>query len=687
MAERSAKSLRGVGPKLKERLTKLGIETVQDLLFHLPLRYEDRTKISPIGALRPGTHALVAGEVQAANVKLGRRRSLIARIADGTGHIDVRFFYFGQAQKQALTRGARVQCYGEARRGPGGLEMVHPEYHLLEEEQEVATDPYLTPVYPTTEGLTQSVLRRLVTEALRHMREPGALPDLLPEGALGEQLLPTLPDALNTLHAPYADDGRSKLERARQRLSFEELLANHLSHRAIRAQMQSRHAPAMRGSGTTERAFRKRLGFALTGAQQRVVAEVHQDLATPVPMYRLVQGDVGSGKTVVAALAAVRAIEAEQQTAVMAPTELLAEQHLRQFVSWFEPLGLTVLWLGGKQTARSRRSTLEALAAGRGHIAVGTHALFQDAVRFSRLGLVIIDEQHRFGVDQRHALLNKGGDEEGAPHQLIMTATPIPRTLAMTAYAHLDVSAIDELPPGRQRVDTAVLPAARRPALIERIAAACAEGQQAYWVCPLIEESEAVEAEAAEETARSLSEALPNLTIGLVHGRMKSSERDEIMARFRAADIDLLVATTVIEVGVDVPNASLMIIENAERMGLSQLHQLRGRVGRGNRKSACVLVYQGKLGALAKSRLGVLRDSNDGFEIAAKDLELRGPGEVLGTKQTGELQMKVAEVGRDRMLLDRVAGVADALLTTAPENAPALVKRWKGSSVAYGEVG
>ena len=310
LAERSAKSLRGVGPKLKERLTKLGIETVQDLLFHLPLRYEDRTKISPIGALRPGTHALVAGEVQAANVKLGRRRSLIARIADGTGHIDVRFFYFGQAQKQALTRGARVQCYGEARRGPGGLEMVHPEYHLLEEEQEVATDPYLTPVYPTTEGLTQSVLRRLVTEALRHMREPGALPDLLPEGALGEQLLPTLPDALNTLHAPYADDGRSKLERARQRLSFEELLANHLSNRAIRAQMQSRHAPAMRGSGTTERAFRKRLGFALTGAQQRVVAEVHQDLATPVPMYRLVQGDVGSGKTVVAALAAVRAIEA-----------------------------------------------------------------------------------------------------------------------------------------------------------------------------------------------------------------------------------------------------------------------------------------------------------------------------------------------------------------------------------------
>lgn len=687
LAERSAKSLRGVGPKLKERLTKLGIETVQDLLFHLPLRYEDRTKISPIGALRPGTHALVAGEVQAANVKLGRRRSLIARIADGTGHIDVRFFYFGQAQKQALTRGARVQCYGEARRGPGGLEMVHPEYHLLEDEQEVATDPYLTPVYPTTEGLTQSVLRRLVTEALRHMREPGALPDLLPEGALGEQLLPTLPDALNTLHAPYADDDRSKLERARQRLSFEELLANHLSHRAIRAQMQSRHAPAMRGSGTTERAFRKRLGFTLTGAQQRVVAEVHQDLATPVPMYRLVQGDVGSGKTVVAALAAVRAIEAEQQTAVMAPTELLAEQHLRQFVSWFEPLGFKVLWLGGKQTARSRRSTLEALAAGRAHIAVGTHALFQDAVRFSRLGLVIIDEQHRFGVDQRHALLNKGGDEEGAPHQLIMTATPIPRTLAMTAYAHLDVSAIDELPPGRQRVDTAVLPAARRPALIERIAAACAEGQQAYWVCPLIEESEAVEAEAAEETARSLSEALPNLTIGLVHGRMKSSQRDEIMARFRAADIDLLVATTVIEVGVDVPNASLMIIENAERMGLSQLHQLRGRVGRGNRKSACVLVYQGKLGALAKSRLGVLRDSNDGFEIAAKDLELRGPGEVLGTKQTGELQMKVADVGRDRMLLDRVAGVADALLTTAPENAPALVKRWKGARVAYGEVG
>jgi ATP-dependent DNA helicase RecG len=725
---------------MQARLERLKLRSVADLLFHLPLRYEDRTRLAAIGSLRERDQAVVAGEVQVAQVKFGRRRSLLVRIADGTGFMNLRFFHFGNPLKESLKRGTQVQCFGELRRGPQSLEMVHPELRVLKEGEAPQLESALLPIYPTTDGLTQPALRKLTMRALARAREGDELEDLVDLALLPAELRQPLLESIECLHYPQvASDASSaasastpsdmginnssRSERgagplatprahdksnrspsfstdivlARQRLSFEELLANHLIHRAVRAQLSTRRAPQMAGEGPLQRRFLAGLRFSLTQAQNRVTDEVLGDLARPQPMYRLVQGDVGSGKTVVAALAAARASEARQQTAVMAPTELLAEQHMRQFSSWFEPLGVRVAWLGGRQTARARRETLSSLASGEAHIAVGTHALFQDAVRFAQLGLVIIDEQHRFGVDQRHALLRKTNtsSEMSAepselvdyPHQLIMTATPIPRTLQMTHFGHLDISSIDELPPGRQQVDTAVIPDSRRADVVQRIASACAEGQQAYWVCSLIEETEAVQAEAAEATAELLAEALPGLTIGLVHGRMKSTERDEVMNAFRQAGIDLLVATTVIEVGVDVPNASLMIIENAERMGLSQLHQLRGRVGRGKRKSACVLMYKGPLGRIAKARLGVLRDSTDGFVIAARDLELRGPGEVLGTRQTGDQQFRIADPGRDQEMMHSVSHAADGLLAESPKTASALIARWAGAAVRFGEVG
>jgi ATP-dependent DNA helicase RecG len=702
---------------MQARLERLKLHVVADLLFHLPLRYEDRTQLSAIGSLRERDQAVIVGEVQVAQVKLGRRRSLLVRIADGTGFVDLRFFHFGNPLKESLKRGAKVQCFGELRRGPQSLEMVHPELHILKKGESPRLETALLPIYPTTDGLTQPALRKLTSRALARARAGDELEDLVDPALLPSELRQPLLASIECLHYPQVrprqaaaaagtathEDGKQShssstdIVRARQRLSFEELLANHLSHRAVRAQLSSRRAPHLRGDGALQQRFVAALPFSLTKAQERVTNEVLSDLSQPTPMYRLVQGDVGSGKTVVAALAAARASEACQQTAVMAPTELLAEQHMRQFSNWFEPLGVRMAWLGGRQTARARRDTLSALASGEAQIAIGTHALFQEAVRFARLGLVIIDEQHRFGVDQRHALLSKASTSSADnaqasalvdyPHQLIMTATPIPRTLQMTHFGHLDISSIDELPPGRQQVDTAVLPESRRADVVQRIASACADGQQAYWVCPLIEESEAVQAEAAEATAELLAEALPGLAIGLVHGRMKPNERDEVMNAFRQAGIDLLVATTVIEVGVDVPNASLMIIENAERMGLSQLHQLRGRVGRGNRKSACVLMYKGPLGRIAKARLGVLRDSTDGFIIAARDLELRGPGEVLGTRQTGDQQFRIADPSRDQDLMNNVIHAADRLLADSPATASALIARWAGSAVRFGEVG
>ncbi len=679
-------SLSRVGPKLAQKLARLGLNKVSDLLFHLPLRYEDRTQLTAIGALSPDARATICGHIQLAEIITARRRSLLVRVSDDTGHIDLCFFHFSNAQKDGLKSGVRIFCHGATRRGRYGLEIIHPEYQLLGPREAVPLETHLNPVYPTTEGLSQPVLRRLCAQALRHANA-GQLDDWL-GGTATALALPSLLEALHLAHEPTPTQDTHALlagtHRAIKRLALEELVAHHLSHQAIRTSLDARQAPVLPVSNTLTERLTEAFTFPLTGAQSRVAAEIADDLSRPRPMYRLVQGDVGSGKTVVAALAIAQAVAEGHQAAVMAPTELLAEQHWRNLFAWFDPLNIRVVPLGGRQGAKQKRDVLAALASGEAGVAVGTHALFQDNVQFCSLALAVIDEQHRFGVHQRLALLSKSGGESDSPHQLIMTATPIPRTLAMTACAHLDVSSIDELPPGRQPVDTAVVPDRRRDVLVQRVAKACADGQQAYWVCPLVDESEALEAQAAEDTANALAEALPDLRIGLVHGRIKSAERDAIMSTFRDGGLDLLVATTVIEVGVDVPNAALMIIENAERMGLAQLHQLRGRVGRGVRKSHCVLLYHPPLSRQARARLQVMRETNDGFAIAAKDLQLRGPGEVLGTRQTGEVSLRIADLARDEDLVEDALSIADTL---APDAATALIQRWVGTAIGYGEVG
>jgi ATP-dependent DNA helicase RecG len=681
-------TLKGVGPKNAERLAKLGIDSVQDLLFHLPTRYQDRTRIVPIGALRPGDQAVIQGIVDAADVRYGRRRSLHVKLSDGSGSINLRFFHFGNAQKANMARGSTLRCFGEVRHGPYGFEIVHPEVQRVADDTPAEVEQSLTPIYPTTEGMHQLSWRDLTERALAELGE-GGLDELLPQALLDEFAMPPLADAVRLLHRPPPDEGLRLLSTtghpAQRRLAFEELLAHQLGLRMLRQRQRRQGAPAMSCAGQLQQRLMAALPFELTRAQRRVLEELMQDLAQPRPALRLIQGDVGSGKTVVAALAALCSVEAGYQVALMAPTELLAEQHLKNLVAWFEPLEITVGWLSGRQKGRRRSELLEQLEAGTVQVVVGTHALFQDDVMFGRLGLVIVDEQHRFGVHQRLALRDKG--EQGKlPHQLVMTATPIPRTLAMTAYADLDLSVIDELPPGRTPVTTVAVPDARRPDVVERVAKACAEGRQAYWVCTLIEESEALQAQAAEETAATLAEALQGLRVGLVHGRLKGPEKAAVMEQFKAGSLDLLVATTVIEVGVDVPNASLMVIENAERLGLSQLHQLRGRVGRGAQQSHCVLLYRPPLGETAQSRLGVMRETNDGFVVARRDLELRGPGEVLGTRQTGEMQFRIADLLRDQDLVPQVQKLADHLLAEYPQVAPALVRRWVGQRVQYADV-
>jgi ATP-dependent DNA helicase RecG len=672
-------ALRGVGPHLAQKLAALDISTVQDLLFHLPLRYQDRTRITPIGALQPGQDAVIEGEVRLADIVFGRRRSLVVRLQDHTGTVSLRFFHFNAAQQKQFAPGTRLRCYGEARRGASGLELYHPEYQLQDGAQPAPVAATLTPVYPTTEGLQQASWRKLAAQALT-LLTPESLVDYLAE-LPQRSAASRLSDAVRFLHQPPPDAEQAALLAGRhpfqQRLAFEELLAHQLSLRGLREQIRRGGAPALTGPATLQKQFLAALPFALTGAQQRVAAEVAKDLRAAQPMLRLVQGDVGSGKTVVAALAALRAVGSGYQVALMAPTELLAEQHRQNFTQWLEPLGVRVGWLSGRLKGRARAAQLEAIASGETRIVVGTHALFQDDVAFHRLGLAIIDEQHRFGVHQRLALTEKGLH----PHQLIMTATPIPRTLAMSAYADLDTSVIDELPPGRQPVQTVLIGSERRPEIVERIRRACAGGRQAYWVCTLIEESEQLQAQAAEATAEDLRAALPELRIGLLHGRLKNDEKAAVMAAFKAGELHLLVATTVIEVGVDVPNASLMIIENPERLGLAQLHQLRGRVGRGSTESFCVLLYQSPLSQNGRARLQVMRDSNDGFVIAEKDLELRGPGEVLGTRQTGLLQMRIADLQRDAELLPAVRACAEQLeRTLVPAEyrrlAAAIVRRW-----------
>lgn len=680
--------LPGVGDRLAERFAKVGIYTVPDLLFHLPVRYQDRTTVSRIGALRPGDDAVIVGQIAIAQIAYGRRRSLVCKVSDRTGMITIRMFHFSPNQKNNLARGRWIVCYGEARPGPSGLELVHPEYTLYERKPENPTDSSLTPVYKTTEGIGQQQLRRFIDKALSE--DVPELVELLPDEVLKDANYPNLLDAVRLLHRPPSDVSVHQLAEgehpAQRRLAFEELLAHHLSLRKLRLERQDNNAPPMKHRGALKNRFIKTLDFELTKAQKLVIDEVVNDLKLTQPSLRLVQGDVGSGKTVVAAAAALWAIEAGWQVAVMAPTELLAEQHHRSFKAWFEPLDIKVVGLTGKLGAKARRETLAAMGDGSARLVVGTHALFQDGVEFEKLGLVIVDEQHRFGVDQRLALREKGVDADVVPHQMTMTATPIPRTMAMVFYADIDVSSIDELPPGRLPVETIVKPEGRRAEVLESVRNACDQGRQAYWVCPLIDESDNLEAQAATETERQFLDVFPDLSIGLIHGRMKGAEKDKVMEKFRAGEIQLLVATTVIEVGVDVPNASLMIIENAERLGLSQLHQLRGRVGRGADKSACVLLYKSPLGKLARDRLGIMRDTNDGFEIARHDLNHRGPGEVLGTRQTGLQDLKVADLARDQELFPEIERIGGVLLADHLDTVEALIRRWIGASTDYGHV-
>lgn len=678
-------SLAGVGASLSSKLIKIGLYTLQDLLLHLPLRYEDRTQLCTIGQLLPGTHTTVEGEVLNCNITFGGRRMMTCQISDGTGILTLRFFNFNAAMKNSLSAGKRILAYGEAKRGKYGAEMIHPEYRIQGDLSTPELQETLTPVYPTTEGVRQATLRKLTDQALE-LLHTCAITELLP-AELSQGMI-SLPEALQILHRPPPGVQLSELESgnhpAQRRLILEELLAHNLSMLALRAGAQRHHALPFSANDTLKHSFLAALPFQPTAAQQRVVAEIEQDMTRDVPMMRLVQGDVGSGKTVVAALAALRAIAHGNQVALMAPTELLAEQHANNFRHWFAPLGIEVGWLLGKQKGKARIAQQEAIAKGQVAMVVGTHAIFQEQIQFARLALVIIDEQHRFGVHQRLALWEKGQAQGFHPHQLIMTATPIPRTLAMTAYADLDTSVIDELPPGRTPVTTVAIADTRRNEIIERVRHACQdEGRQAYWVCTLIEESELLEAQAAEVTWEELKNQLTELNVGLVHGRMKSQEKQTIMQAFKQGELQLLVATTVIEVGVDIPNASLMIIENPERLGLAQLHQLRGRVGRGAVASHCVLLYKSPLSKTAQRRLQVLRDSNDGFVIAQQDLEIRGPGELLGTRQTGSAEFKVAELVRDQAMIPEVQRLARHIHERYPLQALALIERWMPETERY----
>ena len=681
---------------MEQKLANLGIHCIADLLFHLPLRYQDRTRTAVLGSLRNGDEITVRGEVQLTEIKYGRRRMLLSRISDGTGFLTLRFFHFSAQQQAGLARGAYVECFGEVRAAGGALEMVHPEYRLIESNTEpVKKEAHLTPVYPTTEGLRQLKLRTLIHSVLAEPTLFAAqLMEFLPTKILQQEKMPTLQAAIHYVHSPPVDADVHELQAGKhpmqQRLAFEELLAHQVSLRQLRHEQQQKAAAAMCVKGRLKVALEKNLPFELTAAQRRVINDIKQDLNQPHPMQRLVQGDVGSGKTIVAAMAALQAVEAGFQVAVMAPTELLAEQHRTNFTQWFSALDISVFWLSGKTKGSTRRDTLSAMNDGRAQVIVGTQALFQEGVEFRQLGLVIIDEQHRFGVHQRLSLRNKGASNgthgESYPHQLVMTATPIPRTLAQTAYADLEVSIIDELPPGRSPVETVVISEQRRDEVVARTHKACQGGRQAYWVCPLVEESEKLQCQAAQETAEALQMALPDLRIGLVHGRLKAAQKAKMMEVFKAGEIHLLVATTVIEVGVDVPNATLMIIDNAERLGLSQLHQLRGRVGRGTQQSSCVLLYGAALSKTARARLAILRESGDGFVVAQRDLEIRGPGELLGTRQTGLVNLRIADFQRDQALIPRIARCAKTLLKEHPESVVPLMRRWLGNGLQYGKV-
>jgi ATP-dependent DNA helicase RecG len=683
-------ALKGVGPAFREKLARMGIHSKQQLLFHLPLRYEDRTRVTALGSLQTGQHALIQAEVLLSSVSYQRRRVLVAKLSDGTGIVNLRFFHFNAAQQQRLGKGCWIRAFGEVRWVMGALEMVHPEYESIDPHHVPALETFLTPVYPTTEGLHQLGLRKIMKQLLLQLEQQG-LDESLPQDWRQKNSLPDLANALKTLHNPRDLDDVTRIQShchpAQHRFIVEEFAAHRVSLLQRRQQLRQLACPAVSVESSKQKQLESALEFELTSAQQRVIAEIMQDYEKQQPMMRLLQGDVGSGKTIVSAMAVLPLIDADYQCALMAPTEILAEQHLRNFSAWLEPLGIRVLSLTGADKGKKRQAKEQLIACGEAQMVIGTHALFQASVGFARLGMIIIDEQHRFGVHQRQALQKKAGDNM-LPHQLIMTATPIPRTLAMSVYADLDYSQIDELPPGRVMVKTSIIAHSQRQELVSSVRKACADGQQIYWVCTLIEESDALQCEAAEMTYTKLSEQLSEVRVGLVHGRMKSAQKDEIIKAFRAGEIDLLVATTVIEVGVDVPNASIMIIENPERLGLSQIHQLRGRVGRGNKQSFCLLLVKNDLSTLAAERLDVIRNHQDGFLIAERDLEIRGAGEVMGTRQTGEASFRIADLVRDKRWFSQAESLADRMMQPDVEQQRLrLLENWVGHRLQYSDVG
>lgn len=684
--------LKGVGKETAVALSRIGLNSIADLLFHLPFRYEDRTRVYPIGDLSPGMTVNCEGMIHSAKLTFGRRRQLVVELVDGGHRLQCRFFQFSAAQKSRLTPGKKMRCFGEVSGSTRALSMFHPEYTLIDSDQMVVpVDECLTPVYSVTEGVKQRSMRKICLQAIQYLdRFPPA--EFLPKAHLEEHIGAStwsLAKALAFLHAPTPDVSIEELEFAEhpalRRLVFEELIAHQLSMMRLKSQNHNKQAPKLATQMGLQEKLLTALPFKPTAAQQRVVTEINVDIAKGFPMQRLVQGDVGSGKTLVAALAALRAIENQGQVALMAPTEILAEQHFLWFSQHLAPLDKHCVFLTSKMSAKEKKASLAAIVEGNCDIAIGTHALFQEQVKFANLVLVIIDEQHRFGVHQRMDLKKKGEGTNHQPHLLIMTATPIPRTLSMTSFANLDKSIIDELPPGRQPIKTVAIADSRRDEVIEKVHAAVKDQRQVYWVCTLIDESELIQSQAAAKVQEELQEKLSDTRIGLVHGRLKPEEKQLVMAQFKAGKLDILVATTVIEVGVNVPNASLMIIENPERLGLAQLHQLRGRVGRGEIESHCVLLYRGPLSKNGRARLAAMRETNDGFVIAEKDLKIRGPGEILGTKQTGMVNYRIADLIRDQGWLSAARRCADSLVKNAPEKVEPLIQRWIGEKTQYGD--
>ncbi len=687
-------TLAGVGPKIREKLQRLGIQNKQQMLFHLPLRYEDRTQITALGSLQPGQKALIQVEVLQAAVSFRRqgpsRRVLVVKVSDGTGMLSLRFFHFSAAQQKSLEKGNWIRCFGEARYVMNSLEMIHPEYEVVDSDAPIPLNQHLTPVYPTTDGLHQLGLRKIMQSLIAELNQNG-LQETMPQQWLEKMQLPSVDEALRVLHNPKDQQDVQKINTiahpAQHRFIIEELAAHRISLLMRRQRISQLPCPQIQPAAKLQEQFLNNLPFQLTQAQLTVTRQLLGDYQGHKPMMRLVQGDVGSGKTVVAALATLPVIHTGYQCALMAPTEILAQQHFINFTNWLESLGIAVVSLMGNDKGKKRQHKEALIESGEAQMVIGTHALFQESVVFNNLGLIIIDEQHRFGVEQRRALQKKTRNEL-VPHQLIMTATPIPRTLAMSIYADLDYAQIDELPPGRTPVTTSIIAESKRDELMASVQKACHEGQQVYWVCTLIEESEALQCEAAEMTFQNLTEQLKGISVGLVHGRMKSAEKEQQIQAFKQGEIQCLVATTVIEVGVDVPNASIMIIENPERLGLSQIHQLRGRVGRGNKQSYCLLLVKNNLSRQVAQRLDVIRNNQDGFIIAEKDLEIRGAGEVLGTRQTGEASFKMVDLVRDKHWFQQAQLLAEKLMQDEYElERKKLLENWIGHRLHYSDVG